>query len=203
MGMTESFPSNKVESPAARARRLEKEFAKRYEQIPAAKAVRFSSVEAEGQESIETPFLFPPVSVTLDKEAIEDLTNEEQYSANDLDSLKHWNRLSKLRADESVYGDFEITCVMREEGDTNRIDKMIAELNPQNPWQPARTEHLLALAKSNPELINGPIVALGSEIKQNGNIPCMEPGVEGARYTNHPRVAGFNPTYQFLVFRKK
>ena len=201
--MKEFFPSNSPEeTPQAKARRLEREWKKRYEEIPAAKPLMFPSLE-EGEGS---PFEFPPVDLAINKESTEQITDEQNYTEVELRTSYLAAQLNRLRDDEKLYGDYETTFCVREPGSVHRIDKMIAEIDTENPWQPGKIEHLLLLAKLKPELFTNPVVALGSEENKKGlqnGIPCLENRNERVTYTNHPRAAGFSSHYRFLIVRKK
>lgn len=200
--MKESAPSQKIEGQVNRAQKLEREFKKRYETLPAAKLRMFNSTETSGEVS-ESPFVFSPVVISINPEVVEDLTQNDKYTESELIDLKLAKRLVNLREASTIFGDFEVSSVMRVEGDTNRIDKMITEIDPNEPWQAGNIEHLLLLAKTNPELFDKPTVALGSETKQTGAVPGVQNINNQTENFSHPRAAGFSSNYCFLVVRKK
>lgn len=154
-----------------------------YKKLPAAKARIFSS---EAGTTINECFAFPPVNISVIPEFFE---GEEVMSEEEKGLFK----LSK----ESVSGDFEVTCCARDMGDMNRIDKMIHELDIENPWQPAKLEHLLFFRMTNPDLLpKGPVVAFGTEQRQH--MPRLDEGKLG----KHFRHGGFNSNVYFLVVRQ-
>ena len=69
--MKESFPSNNVKSPEAQAQQQEREYKKRYEALPAARPRMFQH-DAEKGESHESPFVFPPIEISVTPDDIED-----------------------------------------------------------------------------------------------------------------------------------
>ena len=200
----ESFSSSK--SPEARARREKREYKARYEALPAARPRMFAVQEAGG-EVHESPFAFPPVEMSVTKEIVEELIENYDPTDEKSDDLRLKRRLDDLRVEMTrgdIFGEYEVSYIMRAPGDMNRIDKMIAELDVDNPWQAGRIEHLFLLAQTNPELFTDPVVALGSEAKREGDIPCLQSSGDGwIGYANHPRAAGFNKNYCFLVVKKK
>jgi hypothetical protein len=193
--MKESFPS-KSESP-------EQAYKKRYEAKPGARPRVFTLPDGEEGESEDSLFPFPPVDVEITQEALEELLADPSYTEFELKDLKLRDRLVRLQDDPDLYGTYEVAYCMRTEGDTNRIDRMIEAIDLDDPWQPGRLEHLLLLGKTHPELFDGTVVALGSEIKQRGEVPLLEPGGERLRYSTHPKAAGFNNEIRFLIFRRK
>ena len=208
MAMTkESFPSvpTPAETPEARARRERREYKARYEALPAAKPRMFAVQEADG-EVRESPFAFPPVEMSVAKETVEELIKNYEPTDEKSGDLRLKRRLDDLRTEMAkgdIFGEYEVSYIMRAPGDMNRIDKMIAELDVDNPWQAGRVEHLFLLAQTNPELFADPVVALGSETKR-GDIPCLQSSDDGRiGYANHPRAGSFNKNYCFLVVRRK
>ncbi len=120
--MNESFGSGKVESPAEHARRMEREAKKRYEALPGARPRMFPAQElSEGNES---PFAFPPKVMHVNQESIESIVNAT-YDETQLMYLGLQKRLDKLQMGTAVLGEYEVSYIMRAQGDMNRIDKMI------------------------------------------------------------------------------
>lgn len=80
----------------------------------------------------------------------------------------------------------------------NNIDKMIAGLDPEDLWVPAKLEHLLCLRASCPELVpNGTVVALGT--KKRGLVPKLGPKGELGEHFG----GSFNSDIFFLIVRRK
>ena len=179
-----------------------KEALERYKNIPAAKPRLF--VHSEGTEAgTESPFKFLPIHVSVTQEALMDVAEHNSHTKNEIEYGGLGKRLSKLKKEVHIIGDYLVTCCMREEGDNNSIDKMIANIDEEDSWKPAKIEHLLILAQTNPELFDDPVVALGSEVKQIGNIPCLHRKNGRVEFAEHYRHGGFNRNYSFLIVRQK
>lgn len=201
--MKESYTPGGPENLSDQAKLREREFKKNYQQRPAAEPRLFASSENLDEESFESPFVFPPINMSVTEEVVTNLIECDRFTEFELKYIKLEKRLEKLLNDESVLGDFEVSCCMRTEGETQgRVDKMIAELDGDDSWQPGRLEHLLTLAASHPEVFDGPVVALGSEIKQTANVPCMQNKNGRIEYTEYSNVGSFGSHFQFLIVRR-
>lgn len=155
-----------------------------YRKLPAAHPRELREGAEQGLEN----FLFDPVTVNV----IPDFLEDEAFLPEDEKSLF---KLTK----EDVSGEYEITCCSRRQGDVNRIDKMINELDINNPWEPAKLEHLLFFRTTYPELVpNGVVVAFGTE--QRGHMPRLE---SDGKLTKHYRHGGFNSDIYYLIARRK
>jgi len=172
--MSEFFksPKEKILSPEAR-----------YKNLPAANP---RELRKEAEQGLEN-FLFDPVTVIVTPEFLEDgaFLSEDEKS------------LFKLTK-EDVSGEYEITCCSRRQGDVNRIDKMINELDLKNPWEPAKLEHLLFFRFTYPGLVPNGVVAFGTE--QRGHMPRLE---SDRKLTKHYRHGGFNSDIYYLIMRRK
>lgn len=173
--MSESFkPSQeKVLSPEAIYRRL-----------PAANP----RVLREGVDQGFEHFLFNPVVINV----ITDFLENENFLS---ETEKGLFKFSK----ETIDGEYEITCCSRKQSDTNRIDKMISGLDLNNPWEPAKLEHLILFRAIYPELLpSAAVVAFGTE--QRGHMPRLEPD---GKMIKHYRHGGFNSNLYYLIVRRK
>ncbi len=176
--MTESFkPSIESEPKPPTPEQI-------YKKLPTAEARVFN---AESEIPNTECLLFPPVTISI----IPDFFDGNEFFTEDEKKLF---KLSK----ETVSGDFEVACCSRMAGDTNRIDKMIKELDPDNPWEPAKLEHLIVFREAHSEiLLENPIVAFGTEQKQH------RPRLNGKELVRHYSHAGYNSDLLFLIVRRK
>ncbi len=180
--MTESFKPP-VRSPQEKqSEQLSPE--KIYARLPGANPRVFHEGGGSGMEH----YAFPPVTLSVIPEFFDDelLVSKEERS------------LFKF-SNEPVVGQYEVTCCARSAGDTNRIDKMIKQLDTENPWQPAMFEHLLAFRQMYADEFPGmTIVAPGTE--QRSHMPRLDP--DGTLH-KHYRHGGFNSSILFLIVRRK
>jgi len=172
--MSESFKPSKEKALSPEAK---------YEKLPPANHRELRKGAEQGLEN----FLFDPVTVNV----IPEFLGDEGFLPKDEKSLF---KLTK----EEVSGEYEITCCSRAPGDKNRIDKMISELDVNNPWEPAKLEHLLFFRFTHPGLVPNGVVAFGTE--ERHHMPRLE---SDGKLTKHYRHGGFNNDIYFLIARRK
>jgi hypothetical protein len=198
--MKESFIPDNSEAPKPKKEKSQETiYRERYKNIPAAVPKSFTRSEEGVEGEIESPFKFPPRPVLVSPEVLAEIKDSGVYSTDDFEYRGLGKRFKAFENSDGVSkGEFVVSCCMRTEGDNNRIDKMISSLNGGG-WAPAKIEHLLILAQTNPELFNDPVVAMGSEIKGSGNVPCLQMVGGKLEYHEHSRHWGFNKNYSFLI----
>ncbi len=197
--MNESFTPKMTEAPELNTEKSQEEiYRKCYENKPPAEPKMFHR-NAEGE--VESPLKFPPIPIRVSEETLAEIKESGIYTAVDFEYRGLAKRFKKLEGGNDINSECMVSCCMRAEGDNNRIDTMIASI-AQGDWEPARIEHLLILSWTNPDLFNDPIVALGSEIKRSGNVPCVQLVNGKLEYHEHSRHCGFNKNFSFLIVQK-